>query len=260
MYPAPHAAPSGPRGPGACAPPTAATQSPQAGILDRLSGSVDWAGLMIRPASRPQRSGGEPMSHPVIPAPVRFDGGGGEFVFRPGTTVAYSDAAVAPIVERFCSEVTRRTGLRLAPHARQPGSERTVRQGRAWDGGRARRAPAPAGVSAAGGPPDERHALAIDADQVVVRAVEPVGVARGLTTLLQLAATPSAGNAGELTGRADPRRAEIRLARSVAGPRPHVLHPGRGPAGTWRCPTPSRRSIRRRRSGRAASACGSTRP
>jgi hypothetical protein len=113
------------------------------------------------------------MSHPVIPAPVRFDGGGGEFVFRPGTTVAYSDAAVAPIVERFCSEVTRRTGLRLAPHARQPGSERTVRQGRAWDGGRARRA-SRAGGCLGGGRPSRRTSRAGD-------RCRPGGRARGGT-------------------------------------------------------------------------------
>jgi hypothetical protein len=48
-----------------------------------------------------------------------------------------------------------------------------------------------------GGPPDERHALEIDADRVVVRAVEPVGVARGLTTLLQLLAATPSGNPAE---------------------------------------------------------------
>jgi hypothetical protein len=48
-----------------------------------------------------------------------------------------------------------------------------------------------------GGPPDERHVLEIDADQVVVRAVEPVGVARGLTTLLQLLAATLSGNPAE---------------------------------------------------------------
>jgi hypothetical protein len=50
------------------------------------------------------------MGHPVIPVPLRFDGGNGEFVFRSGTTVAYADAAVAPVVEGFCSQVTRRHG------------------------------------------------------------------------------------------------------------------------------------------------------
>jgi hypothetical protein len=34
----------------------------------------------------------------VMPAPVRFDGGGDQFVLRTGTTVAYSAAGVAAIV------------------------------------------------------------------------------------------------------------------------------------------------------------------
>jgi hexosaminidase len=48
------------------------------------------------------------------------------------------------------------------------------------------------------GPPDERHSLTIDGHRITVRAVEPIGVARGLTTLIQLlAATPST-SAGEI--------------------------------------------------------------
>ena len=61
------------------------------------------------------------MSHTVTPAPLRFDvGGGREFVFRPGTAIAYADTGIAAIVERFCSQVTRRTGVRLAPSAGRP--------------------------------------------------------------------------------------------------------------------------------------------
>jgi hexosaminidase len=143
---------------------------------------------------------GNPMGHPVIPAPVRFDGGHGEFVFRSGTTVAHTDAAVAPIVEGFCSQVTRRTGLRLVPMAGHPGTSGPSVRVELGTGDDLGVLPAPAGVSAAGGgPADERHSLVVDGDRVVVRAVEPVGVARGLTTLLQLlAATASTGNAGEL--------------------------------------------------------------
>ena len=60
--------------------------------------------------------------------------------------------------------------------------------------------PAPLGVSPTGdGPADERHSLAIDAGHVVVRAAEPAGVARGLTTLIQLLATVPATSAGEIS-------------------------------------------------------------
>jgi hypothetical protein len=61
------------------------------------------------------------MRHPVIPAPVRFDRDGGEFALRAGTRVAYTATEVAPVVERFCAEVARRTGLRVAPMAGNPG-------------------------------------------------------------------------------------------------------------------------------------------
>jgi N-acetyl-beta-hexosaminidase len=45
----------------------------------------------------------------------------------------------------------------------------------------------------------ERYSLVIDADQVVVRAVEPAGVARGLTTLIQLLAARPPAIAGEIS-------------------------------------------------------------
>jgi hexosaminidase len=48
------------------------------------------------------------------------------------------------------------------------------------------------------GPPDDRHALTIDEHQVVVHAAAPVGVARGLTTLIQLLAVTST-NASEVS-------------------------------------------------------------
>jgi hypothetical protein len=59
--------------------------------------------------------------HAIIPAPVRFDCDRGEFTFRSGTMIAYTNTDVAPIVERFCLEVTRRTGLRILPMANNPG-------------------------------------------------------------------------------------------------------------------------------------------
>ena len=139
------------------------------------------------------------MSHAAIPAPVRFEvGGGREFVFRPGTAVGYADPGLAPIARRFCSQITRRACLRLAPRAGHPvpGEPSVKIELAAGDDIRALRAPT--GLSPAGdGPADERYSLVIDGDQVVVRAMEPIGVARGLTTLIQLlAATPSASAGG----------------------------------------------------------------
>ena len=139
------------------------------------------------------------MSHRVIPAPVRFDGGAGRFAFRPGTTVAYAGTALAPIVERFCSQITQRTGLHVAPIAGSPEPDQPSVRIELVAGSELDALPAPLGVSAtADGPADERHSLMIDAGQVVLRAAEPCGVARGLTTLIQLLATTPGGSSREV--------------------------------------------------------------
>jgi hexosaminidase len=142
------------------------------------------------------------MNDPVIPAPVRSELAAGAFTLRSGTTVAYRGADVAPIVERFCSEVVRRTGLRPTPRAGNPEpNEPAVRIERVTTD-EVGALPAPQGLSPTGdGPADERHSLAIDADGAVLRAAEPVGVARGLTTLIQLmASAPSIGGEVHLPG------------------------------------------------------------
>jgi len=138
-----------------------------------------------------------PVSHAVIPAPARFDAGRGRgFVLRPGSAVGYTAPGVAPIVERFCAEVARRTGLRVAPVAGGPGAPHVRVELVAGD--ELGPLPAPLGLAPAGdGGADERHSLAIDPGQVVVRAVAPVGVARALTTLVQLLATAPGAGAGE---------------------------------------------------------------
>ena len=131
------------------------------------------------------------MNHAVIPAPAQFDGAGGPgFAIRPGTVVAYADAGITPVVERFCAQIARRTGLRLAPApGRLPRDEPSVRIELAA-GGELAELPAPAGLAPAGDhAASERYSLVIDAGQVAVHAAEPVGVARALTTLIQLAAT-----------------------------------------------------------------------
>ena len=140
------------------------------------------------------------MSHTVIPAPVRFDTDGGQFAFRPGTAVAYADVGMAPVVGRFCAEITRRTGLRLAPRAGRPVPDKPSVTIELAAGHELRALPAPVGLAPAGdGAPDERHLLLIGADQVVVRAAEPAGVARGLTTLIQLLAATPPASTGEIS-------------------------------------------------------------
>ena len=142
-----------------------------------------------------------PMDHAVIPAPARFDAGGGPgFAFRPGTVVAYADTP-------------HRAGRRAILHADRPAhglcawcrrpadaapDEPSVRIELAA-GRTGRRSPRRLGIAPeGGGPPDERHSLVIDASQVVLRAVEPAGVARGLTTLVQLLTAAPASSPGEI--------------------------------------------------------------
>jgi hexosaminidase len=130
---------------------------------------------------------------PVIPAPVRFDRGAGQFTLRPGTLVAYDAAEVAPIAGRFCADITRRTGLRLTPAHGDPGPGEPAVHIELAAGNELAALPAPQGISPAGdGPPDERYSLSIEGDRVVLRAAEPAGAARGLATFGQiLGARPS---------------------------------------------------------------------
>jgi len=132
---------------------------------------------------------------PVIPAPVRFDRGPGQFTLRPGTRVAYHASEVAPIAGRFCAEAARRTGLRLTPANgdREP-DEPAVRI-ELGAGNELAALPVPRGISPAGdGPADERYSLSIEGDRVMLRAAGPAGAARGLATFGQiLAARPSPG-------------------------------------------------------------------
>jgi len=134
------------------------------------------------------------VSHPVIPAPLRSDIAGGQFALRSGTPITYPAAPeLAPIAERCCEEIRRRTGLRITPTAGrrpEPDEPSILIELTARDEPGV--LPLPQGLSPGGGkPPDERYSLTVNAGQVLVRAAEPVGVARALTTLTQLlAATP----------------------------------------------------------------------
>jgi hexosaminidase len=132
---------------------------------------------------------------------MRFDvGGGREFVFRSG----YGNR-----VHRYRHRAGRRAIL-LANHtthgrAPRPRADHAVSHEPSVtielaDGDDLLALPAPVGLSPAGdGPADERHSLVVGGDQVVVRAVEPVGVACGLTTLIQLLAATPSGSAGEIS-------------------------------------------------------------
>jgi len=140
------------------------------------------------------------MRNAVIPAPVRIDHKGGEFALRSGTTIAYINSEVAPVVERFCSEVTRRMGLRILPITGNSGSNEPLIRAELTTGDELGVLPAPGGISPLGDRlSDERYSLVIDEHRVVVRGMEPVGLARGLTTLIQLLATTPSTSASEVS-------------------------------------------------------------
>ena len=139
------------------------------------------------------------MSHAVIPAPARLHHNAGEFALRSNTTIACINTELAPIVERFCLEIARRTGLRVRPMTGTSGSNEPSIRIELTTGEEIGALPVPRGDSPMGGrPSDERHSLVIDEHRAVVRAAEPVGVARGLTTLIQLVATAAFTGASEV--------------------------------------------------------------
>jgi len=74
------------------------------------------------------------MSRPVIPVPARFRDDASKFVLRSGTRIVYADVGVAGMVERLCSDVARRTDLRLVPVLGDPPSDEQAMGGecRVW--------------------------------------------------------------------------------------------------------------------------------
>ena len=136
----------------------------------------------------------------MIPAPLNVASDTGQLRVRNGVRVEYTDAALEPIVGRFCQDVARRTGLQLeAVQIAQGSPVDNVASICIELGGSADldALPAPIGISPNGQiAQNERYLLQIGADRIVVRGVEAIGVARGLTTLVQLLATTPPGADG----------------------------------------------------------------
>jgi len=128
-------------------------------------------------------------STPIIPAPARLRPAIGEFQLVPGTTVAYRDPILAPLIHRFAQDAARRCGIALNVGTGERAPAIVIDLG---DDPDFAGLPAPLGLDPAGPPRDERYALTIDRSGIRLRAREPAGVARGLTSLLQLIATGSA--------------------------------------------------------------------
>jgi hexosaminidase len=123
---------------------------------------------------------------PIIPAPARLRLAVGEFRLVPGTTVAYRDPILAPLARRFAQDAARRCGIALEAGTGGRAPAIVIDLG---DDPDLAGLPAPLGLDPAGPSRDERYALTVDGSGIRLRAREPVGVARGLTSLLQLIAT-----------------------------------------------------------------------
>ena len=136
----------------------------------------------------------------MIPAPLNVASNTGQLRLRHGVRVEYTEAGLEPIVNRFRQEVARRTGLRLeaAQTARgRPANDVPSVRIELGGGAGLDALPAPIGISPLGKiTQNERYSLTIAADRIVVRGVEVVGAARGLTTLVQLLATTPPGADG----------------------------------------------------------------
>src|SRR6476660_6541813 len=136
----------------------------------------------------------------VIPSPLNVTSDPGQVRVRCGVRVEYTEAALEPIVDRFRQDVARRTGLRLeaVQTARRAPAEDVPSICIELDGGADLEVlPEPIGISPMGKiTQNERYSLIIAAGRIVVRGVEAVGAARGLTTLVQLLATTPPGADG----------------------------------------------------------------
>jgi hexosaminidase len=111
-----------------------------------------------------------------------------------GIRVEFTDGALAPLVERFATEVVRLTGIRVELAAGKDRHGVSVVVECSQDTGCAL-LPRARGVSPTGAAVDESYLLQVGTEGILVRAAERTGVAHGLTTLLQaLALTPAGGN------------------------------------------------------------------
>lgn len=126
----------------------------------------------------------------LIPAPHTITSQeGAPFRLGASTSIAGGAQDLAPLTAWFRGELARLTGITLGEDA-SGDTEPGIRLSLAPDDASLATLPSPSGLrSDDGDPAAERYALQIAADGVEIRAATPEGVFRGLTTLLQLAAT-----------------------------------------------------------------------
>jgi hexosaminidase len=125
---------------------------------------------------------------PIIPAPLQLRPAVGAFRIGAGATVAYGGATLAALAERFCADLGRRCGIRARAVLTGTDGDHHIAVGLGGGPGLTG-LPTPLGLDPAGTLGDERYELTIGGTGIALRAREPVGVARGLMSLLQLIAT-----------------------------------------------------------------------
>src|SRR5580693_9140281 len=118
---------------------------------------------------------------PIIPAPARLRTAAGQFRPGAGATIAYRDPILAP---RFAQDTVRRCGIALRAVPLDDGERGPAIAIDLGDAPDLAGLPAPLGLDPAGPPRDERYTLTVDRSGIRLRAREPAGVARGLTSLL----------------------------------------------------------------------------
>jgi hexosaminidase len=162
---------------------------------------------------------------PIIPAPARITPAAGEYRLAPGATIGYHGPVLAPLARRFGQDVARRCGLPLRPVPAETSQGGGASEGPSEGDGRHAIVvglgddadldglPAPAGLHPAGTARDERYVLTIGPAGIRLRAPEPAGVARGLTSLLQLIATAAPAGGAPADG------VPLAVLRILDGPR-----------------------------------------
>jgi hexosaminidase len=124
----------------------------------------------------------------IIPQPLRLETRDGEPFVLSASTRLVVDASQESLALWFTGELERLTGITIVvgPEVESPAI-------RIWTDpgdGDLTGLPVSGGVRPdIGDPGAERHAVVIDADAIRIRALAPEGVFRGMSTLLQLAAT-----------------------------------------------------------------------
>ncbi|MGC4107953.1 MAG: family 20 glycosylhydrolase [Thermomicrobiales bacterium] len=136
----------------------------------------------------------------VIPAPLQVASGEGTpFVLSAATPIAVDSPELAPLAAWFREELAFLTGVALTEETSgdaTPGIRLALAPGDAALAA----LPLPAGLRSDGGDAGaERYALTVATDGIAIRAAAPEGIFRGLTTLLQQAATTGADGSGSIT-------------------------------------------------------------